>query len=73
MSDSAGEEVPIALPYKLDLLIEDMCPYHHAALVEESINTRISGERVAIKKYGFSKNPKLMEALKHPITHKSVP
>lgn len=62
--NSIGERVAISVPYEIELLIEDMCPYRRVALVEKAHNTRISGERPGIKKYGFPKNPELMDALK---------
>lgn len=62
--NSIGERVAISVPNEIELLIEDMCPYHRVALAEKGHNTRLIGERPGIKKYGFPKNPELMDALK---------
>lgn len=63
-SVSQGELLPLALPSAIDLLIEDMCPYAPGALIDGAIGGRVTRHEIGTKKYGFPKNPKLMEALK---------
>jgi hypothetical protein len=64
LSGSKGELLPLALPSAIDLLIEDMCPYAPGALIDAAIGGRVTRYEIGTKKYGFPKNPKLMEALK---------
>ena len=64
LSGSKGDLLPLALPSAIDLLIEDMCPYAPGALIDAAIGGRVTRYEIGTKKYGFPKNPKLMEALK---------
>ena len=62
----AGKDLYLEKPMclNLEMAIEDMCPYDYGSVLESSINTRGEGKGVAIRRYGFPRNPKLIDAIK---------
>jgi hypothetical protein len=49
---------------RLEIAVEDMCPFDYEAAIEGVINTRLGGPGPGVKKYGLPKNTPLIEALR---------
>jgi hypothetical protein len=63
-ADHIHEPIDVARGLKLEIAIEDMCPFSQEALVEGPVNTRSGGAEPGVRKYGLGKNASLKEALR---------
>ncbi len=62
-ADHFHEPIDMARGLKLEIAIEDMCPFSRDALVESAVNTRVGGAEPGVRKYGIRNNASLKEAL----------